>query len=184
MSNVSNDISDPSGKSELSKQTKISHFEPPALIDGESSRAHEGQAKKIRGRPFQSGNAGRPRGAKNKTTRLVEQLLQDDAEQLTRKLVDLAKAGDAPCLRLLFDRLLPRRNGRPIDIDLPPVTNANDAVNAIPAIFTAVSNGTITPGEASDLTDILNTFVRVLEVHDLASRLEAIETRLTEISPR
>ena len=87
-------------------------------------------------------------------------------------------------MRLLFDRLLPRRNGRPVDIEMPPVTKSNDVVNAMAAIFTAVSNGSITPGEASELTNILNTFIHVLEVHDIASRLEALETQLNKNSPK
>ena len=67
---------------------------------------------------------------------------------------------------------------------MPPVTKANDVVNAMAAIFTAVSNGSITPGEASELTNILNTFVHVLEVHDIISRVKAIETQLNINSPK
>jgi hypothetical protein len=39
--------------------------------------------KKARGRPFQANNPGRPLGSKNKVTRLVEQLLDGEAEGLT-----------------------------------------------------------------------------------------------------
>src|SRR6516225_5337941 len=43
------------------------------------------QKQKVRGRPFQPGNPGRPPGSKNKTTRLVEQLVEGDAEKLSEK---------------------------------------------------------------------------------------------------
>jgi len=41
--------------------------------------------KKIRGRPFQPGNPGRPVGSKNKTTRLLEQLVDNEGEKLIRR---------------------------------------------------------------------------------------------------
>jgi hypothetical protein len=57
------------------------------------------QKSKVRGRPFKLGNPGRPPGSKNKTTRVVEQLVDNQAEKLTRKLVELALAGDVRCLQ-------------------------------------------------------------------------------------
>jgi hypothetical protein len=42
--------------------------------------------KKPRGRPFAPGNPGKPRGSKNKTTRMLEQLLEGQAEQFVEKL--------------------------------------------------------------------------------------------------
>src|SRR5712691_6144293 len=58
---------------------------------------------KVRGRPFepgQSGNpSGRPKGARNKATLVVEALLENEAEALTRKVIDLALAGNSQ----LFD---------------------------------------------------------------------------------
>src|SRR3974377_99902 len=82
--------------------------------------------KKIRGRPFQPGNPGRPPGSKNQTTRLVEQLVSDEGEKLIRKVIDLALAGNVKCLEMCLDRLLPRRNGRPVDFSMPNVTGTNE----------------------------------------------------------
>jgi hypothetical protein len=52
------------------------------------------QTKKARGRPFepgQSGNpSGRPKGARNKATVVIEALLEDEAEALIRKVIELA----------------------------------------------------------------------------------------------
>jgi hypothetical protein len=104
--------------------------------------------KKIRGRPFQPGNPGRPPGAKNKTTRLVEQLLSDEAENLTRKLIELAKKGNVGCLRDCIERLAPRRNGRAVDFQLPAIKHTQDIVAAMAAITTAVNNGSLSPEEA------------------------------------
>jgi hypothetical protein len=51
-------------------------------------------------KPGQSGNpAGKPRGSRNRTTLAVEALLDGEAETLTRKAIELAKAGDLAALR-------------------------------------------------------------------------------------
>lgn len=134
--------------------------------------------KRVRGRPFQPGNPGRPRGSKNRTTRLVEQILEGEAEAIGRKLVDLALAGDPRCLQLCFDRLLPRRNGRSIEFSLPPVKNIDDAVTAMAAISAAVSDGSITTEEATQLVAICTSYVKIVETREVLTRLDALESRL------
>ena len=62
---------------------------------------------KPRGRPFEAGNPGRPPGARNKTTQLVERLAEGQAEALIQKALELALAGDTTCLRMLLDRVSP-----------------------------------------------------------------------------
>ena len=42
-------------------------------------------AVNTRGRPFAAGNPGRPKGARNKATLAVEQLLDGEAEALTAR---------------------------------------------------------------------------------------------------
>ena len=53
---------------------------------------------KARGRPFEPGQSdnpsGRPKGARNKATIAVEALLDNEAEVLTRKVIELALAGN------------------------------------------------------------------------------------------
>jgi hypothetical protein len=51
-------------------------------------------AKNTRGKPFQPGNAGRPKGTRNKTTLALEALLDGEAEALTRKAIEMALTGD------------------------------------------------------------------------------------------
>src|SRR5262245_11102307 len=134
--------------------------------------------KKIRGRPFQPGNSGRPRGSKNRTTRLLEELVAGDGEKLAQKAVELALAGNVKCLQLCLDRLLPRRAGRPLDFTLPPVKDARDIVPAMAAITTAVNDGSLTAEEAGQLMHILNGYTKALETHDLAARIAALESQL------
>ena len=54
-----------------------------------------------------SGNpAGRPPGSRDRATLLMESLLEGEAEQLTRKAIELALAGDIATLRLCLERLI------------------------------------------------------------------------------
>ena len=70
-------------------------------------------ARKIRGRPFKPGNRGRPPGSKNKTTQILEQLAEGQAEQLVQKVLEQALAGDVSSQRMIFDRVWPPRKGQP-----------------------------------------------------------------------
>jgi hypothetical protein len=54
--------------------------------------------------PGQSGNpSGRPNGSANKATIAVEALLENEAEALTRKVLELVR-GSLPAIRLCFER--------------------------------------------------------------------------------
>jgi hypothetical protein len=133
-----------------------------------------------RGRPFQPGNPGRPPGAKNRTTRLVEQLVGDEAERLTRKLIELALAGDVRCLQYCLDRLMPQRSGRPVDLQLPAIENVNDVAPALAAVATAVNDGILTAEDAAHLVCLIERYAKAYETHNLAARLDALESQMKE----
>jgi len=134
--------------------------------------------KKIRGRPFQRGNPGRPGGSKNRTTRLLEELVAGEGKKLTRKVVELALAGNVKCLEWCLDRLMPRRNGRPIDFTLPAVNGADDVVVAMTAITTAVNDGSLSTEEAGQLVHILNGCAKAFEIYGFATRIATLESQL------
>src|SRR4051812_32739166 len=93
--------------------------------------------RKVRGRPFKPGNPGRPPGSKNKITQIAEQLAEEQAEQLIKNVLELAQAGDVSCMRMMLDRIWPPRKAQPINITMPPINSAQDALDAIAAICTA-----------------------------------------------
>src|SRR5262245_4945736 len=99
--------------------------------------------KKQRGAPFkkgQSGNPkGRPRGSRNRATLAINALLDGEAEVLTRKAIELAKAGDLTALRLCLDRIVPPRKECPVTFALPPLRNVADAAGGMAAIAAAVA---------------------------------------------
>src|SRR3954453_22493745 len=96
-----------------------------------------------RGRLFkrgQSGNPnGRPHGSRHRTTLATDALLDGEAENLTRKAIELAKDGDTVALRLCLDRLAPVRKDRPVAFTLPKLDTASDTKAAVAAILQAVA---------------------------------------------
>ncbi len=134
-------------------------------------------AESTRGRPFAPGRPGRPKGARNKATLAVEQLLDGEAEALTRKLIALALQGDGPALRLCLDRLLPPRKDRAVAFALPKLERAADVVLAHAALVEAVAAGALTPSEAAELAKLLDGFVRALATADLEVRLSQLEAQ-------
>jgi hypothetical protein len=122
---------------------------------------------KPRGRSFakgQSGNpAGKPRGARNKATLAAEALFDGEAEQLSRKAIEMALGGDATALRLCLERVLPARRERLVHFNLPPLTKVSDSGAALAAIVAAVAGGELTPGEAGELTKLVGAFVKAIE---------------------
>jgi Family of unknown function (DUF5681) len=134
------------------------------------------------GKPFTpgcSGNpAGRPKGARNRSTLALETLLDGQAEALTQKAIDLALAGDMAALRLCLDRILPARKDRPVSIEMLPINNAEDARAASAALLGAVSSGNLTPSEASEVGKLIDAYVKTIELTEVLARLDKLEKRL------
>jgi hypothetical protein len=132
-------------------------------------------AEKTRGRPFQRGNAGRPRGARNKATLAMEALLDGEAEAITRKAIEMAKDGDSTALRLCMDRIAPARRDRHVAFALPRMETAADAAKASASLVRAVAEGELTPGEAAELAKLVESYVRTLEATTLEERIAKLE---------
>ena len=130
----------------------------------------------VRGRPFAKGNGGRRPGSKNQSTLIVQALSNGDKEGLVRKALEIATAGNVPMLTFFLSRILPRE--RVIAIDLPNMESADDAVEALGAITSAVCEGKITTGEAAQLAVLVNSYSRAIDMADLVKRIDALEARI------
>ena len=109
----------------------------------------------------QSGNpAGRPRGSRNKTTVLMQDLLEGEAEAIARKAIEMAKDGDMAAIRVCMDRLASIRRKDPVAFELPPVDKARDTVAAVAAVVSAVAAGDLTTSEAAEVAKIIDVYVR------------------------
>ena len=109
----------------------------------------------------------------------MEALLEGEAEALTRKAVELALAGDGLALRLCLDRLLPALRERPVSVELPPLGSPKDAVAASSALLASVAAGELAPGEARELGRLIELHLKALEVHEIETRLAALEAKQT-----
>jgi hypothetical protein len=129
--------------------------------------------------PFQKGEsgnpAGRPRGARNRTTMLMQDLLADHAEAIGRNAIALAQEGDIAAIRVCMDRLAPARKDEPVAFDLPPLDTAADSVAAAASIVAAVAAGELTPSEAAELAKVIDVYVRALEAKGFEDRLAKLE---------
>lgn len=126
---------------------------------------------------FVEGNPGRPQGARNKVTRAAYEALEEHAGRLTEKVVELALEGDVAALRLAMERLIPSRKDAPVEIDLPPVQSAEDAMSASAAILKAVGDGDVTPLEGAALASLLDGHRKLIETAEFDRRLTALENK-------
>ena len=145
------------------------------------------QPTKTPGRPFepgQSGNpSGRPKGSRNKATIAVEALLEHEAEALTRKVIELALAGNLAAIRLCFVRLLPPRRDRVVSFDLPKIESAADAIAASGAVLQSCAAGTLSPGETADVMRLIETHLRAIELNQIETGMAALEKSQKETQP-
>ena len=63
---------------------------------------------------FSDGNAGRPKGSRNKATIAIDSLLEGQAEALTQTAISKALDGDSIALRLCMDRIAPPMKDKPV----------------------------------------------------------------------
>lgn len=108
--------------------------------------------------PGVSGNpAGRPKGARNKATVILQALLENDAEAIGRAAVALAKTGNLTALRLCLARLAPPGRDRRVAFDLPSIHTLDDAFRAQAALLDAVAAGELSPSEAGELGRLVDS---------------------------
>jgi hypothetical protein len=116
--------------------------------------------------PFQSGQsgnpAGRPPGVRNKRTIVVDQLLDDSADAVTRAAITLATDGDPAALRACMDRLAPRARHRLLDFPLPPLVTLADTPPVLAAIVQGLARGELDIDQAAALTRGVREFTLAL----------------------
>jgi hypothetical protein len=144
--------------------------------EGESKPANTGRLQTGRFPPGVSGNpAGKPKGARHKTTVLLESIMRDNAEKVMNAVLKSAQQGDTAAARLIIDRVAPARKDATIEFELPQIKTTSDAVAATGAILQAVSAGDISPGEGETLSSMVASVTRVIETEELERRLSALE---------
>ncbi|MCZ6802990.1 MAG: DUF5681 domain-containing protein [Proteobacteria bacterium] len=126
-----------------------------------------------------SGNpTGKPKGARNKATLAALELLEGEAKNLSRKALEMALAGDTTALRLCLERIVPPTKERPLqDFELPVVSDAKSALDALNTIAQCLAGGELLPGEAATLCNLLEQYRKHFETTELQQRIEALEEK-------
>lgn len=126
--------------------------------------------------PGQSGNpAGRPKGSRNKVTLAIEALMEGEAEDITRKAIEAAKAGDLTAIKMVLDRVAPAPKERTVRFDLPTINSASDLPAAVLSIMGHVAAGELGPSEGAQVVSLLEQYRRHAETADLSERIAKLE---------
>jgi len=131
---------------------------------------------------FQPGNTfgkGREVGSRNNVTVAAENLIQGEGEALSRKLIELALAGNVACLKTAIERIVPVCKSRPISLpDMPKIDSVADASELTAYVIDAIADGTVSPVEGEIISRACERHLKALEVRDLEARLSALESKL------
>ena len=127
-------------------------------------------------------STGRPAGSRNSTSISVENLFLDEAEQLTRRCIELAlqEQPSLPALKLAIERICPVRKDSPIKVDLPPITDISSASKFTSALLEKVAAGELSPSQAELLSRIAKKATRGQQLVLIEEKLLEIEQKLTE----
>jgi hypothetical protein len=114
-------------------------------------------------------------GTRNRATIIAEELLDCETRPMLRQAIDDAKGGDSVMMRFCLGRIISPRRERPVRFALPPIRSAADLSAAMAAITSAVAEGELTTGEAWELSQIIDTFIRAIDASEFETRLERLE---------
>jgi len=78
-------------------------------------------------------------------------------------------------LRLCMERIAPASKDKPVSFSLPNMNNALDASEAAGSVLTAVSEGQLTPIEATRIMGLIDSYRRTLELTEIEQRLQKLE---------
>ena len=72
-------------------------------------------------------------------------------------------------------RIAPAPKDNPVALALPNVTSALDASQAAGSVLIAVSEGNLTPIEATRVMGLIDSYRRTLELTEIEKRVKALE---------
>ena len=75
-----------------------------------------------------------------------------------------------------MERIAPAPKDQPVSFNLPKMHNALEASEAAGSVLTAVSEGQLTPIEATRVMGLIDSYRRTLELTEIEERLRALES--------
>lgn len=129
-------------------------------------------------KPGESGNpTGRPKGALNKKTLLVEEF-EKEGSAIARVVINAAKNGDIHAANIALMRLAPplKAECRRISITLDTDSSLTEQGKQV---LDAIASGTIDPENGRLLIDCIGRFAGLKQIEELEHRLISIEEKLS-----
>ncbi len=128
---------------------------------------------------FKKGISGNPSGRPKTEHTLLRQKLAVHGEEVARVVVQAALQGDIQAAKIVLERLCPplKPSMAPVIITLPENPSIADTARAI---IEHVADGQIAPDVAGQLVQAVAAFARVVEIDELATRLNTLERILKE----
>jgi hypothetical protein len=129
-------------------------------------------------KPGESGNrAGRPAG---KTAGAkIRAAIEKRKDEILQAVIDAAIAGDMQACKMLLDRITPSLKPVAAQIALPVPEGAGLSEQGA-AVVTAALSGQIPPDIGAQLITALAAQSKIIEMQEMAERLERIEQQLEQ----
>jgi len=128
---------------------------------------------------FKKGTSGNPAGRQKTEHAILRQKLAAHGEDVAMVVVQAALRGDIQAAKIVLERLCPplKPSAAPVVITLPENPSIADTARAI---IEHVADGQIAPDVAGQLVQAVAALARVVEIDELATRLNALERILKE----
>ncbi len=129
-------------------------------------------------RPGNPGGPGRPRGSRSRMAELLDALADEEAEDIARAVLKLARDGEFRALKFVLDRRWPKHRDRPVPIALPSAAAPSDLPKVLDALIAETAAGELSPAEAAAHSSLIEQQRRLLDFVDHEARLRELEAQL------
>ena len=110
-------------------------------------------AKRKRDMPVPTRRPGRPKGSKNKAT-ILREAIHNNAPDLFKRLMEVARSGDVPALKAVLGPLLPKGNTVPWKFG--PLDTPDAITRESERVLRAMEDGQLTVDEAKAVEELLD----------------------------
>jgi hypothetical protein len=152
----------------------MSEVTQPEWMQGFTPAPRKGNPAWVRGGPSPNPK-GRPAGILDKRTKMT-QALADEAPEITRVVIEAAKAGDLQAASLVLSRVCPplKANAERVQFELDgTLTLAEQAQQ----ILSAVADGKVDPETGKTLIGCLSSVAGIQAVAELENRIILLEAK-------
>ncbi|MFD1217214.1 DUF5681 domain-containing protein [Microbulbifer celer] len=119
--------------------------------------------------------AGRPRGLKDKRTRVTEKLLEE-AQKIADVVIEKAKKGDIQAAALILGRTTPtlKAQAEKVNFEFDASAPMTDQVQAV---LQGIADGEVSPDTGKQIIEAISALAGIKQIDELEQRLAALEGR-------